>query len=412
VRQHYERVIVFCCFLALFVNIGFPSTSFPVYQPYLVAIEGIGDTGGSIILLTRTGVALVVMFFVNAFFRRVDVRTGVFLATLCTALAFFLYAGASSFAMYCAASAISGIGYGFGGMVALTMLISRWFKSHMGRAIGIGSLGSGVASIIVPVVALQFIHGISLSASFLFEAILALIGAVLLLVLLRNDPHDMGLEPYHDSKGEGADGKKKRSSEIDESKLTPIPKRTRALLVVAVICVGMCTIGGQSYLSVAFTTAGFSSVFGGLMVSLAGACLTVSKFATGELMDRFGPRKGTLLVFVIYLVGFAAICIAVVIMSGTAALLGTICYGLGNGVGTVGVSMWSLELSDLEHRSRSIRNYQICYALGGVIVNFYPGILKELTGSYLVSYEIMLAAAFAAVVIIVAAYRRYRPTLG
>ena len=54
VKRHYEKVICVCCFLILFTNIGLPSTSFSVYQPYLVAIPGVGHAGGSVILSVRT----------------------------------------------------------------------------------------------------------------------------------------------------------------------------------------------------------------------------------------------------------------------------------------------------------------------------------------------------------------------
>ena len=50
--KHYERIIAACAFLFIFSNIGIPSTSFSVFQPYIVDI--IGDTGGSILLFTRS----------------------------------------------------------------------------------------------------------------------------------------------------------------------------------------------------------------------------------------------------------------------------------------------------------------------------------------------------------------------
>ena len=36
IKRHYEKVIAACCFLILFTNVGLPSTSFSVFQPYLV----------------------------------------------------------------------------------------------------------------------------------------------------------------------------------------------------------------------------------------------------------------------------------------------------------------------------------------------------------------------------------------
>ena len=40
IKQHYEAVVAVCCFLILFTNVGLPSTSFSVYQPYLVGLPG------------------------------------------------------------------------------------------------------------------------------------------------------------------------------------------------------------------------------------------------------------------------------------------------------------------------------------------------------------------------------------
>lgn len=41
------------------------------------------------------------------------------------------------------ASVFTGLGYGLGGMVASTMLISRWFSANMATAAGIAAVGSG-----------------------------------------------------------------------------------------------------------------------------------------------------------------------------------------------------------------------------------------------------------------------------
>ena len=53
IKQHYEAVVAVCCFLILFTNVGLPSTSFSVYQPYLVDLPGVGHSGGSIIVSVR-----------------------------------------------------------------------------------------------------------------------------------------------------------------------------------------------------------------------------------------------------------------------------------------------------------------------------------------------------------------------
>ena len=57
-------------------------------------------------------------------------------------------------------------------------------------------------------------------------------------------------------------------------------------------------------------------------------------------------------------------------------------------------------------RARSIKNCQVAYSVGGFVMNIVPGPLKELTGTYVSAYAIMLALAIAAAFIILGTYRR------
>lgn len=111
IKQHYEAVVAVCCFLILFTNVGLPSTSFSVYQPYLVDLPGVGHSGGSIIVSVRTFVSLLAMLVVGRYYDLVDCRIGAFLATLCVSAGFALYSFAgSNFSMLCGASALTGPG--------------------------------------------------------------------------------------------------------------------------------------------------------------------------------------------------------------------------------------------------------------------------------------------------------------
>ena len=48
----------------MFVNVGFPSTSFGVYQPYIVAVPGMDHSAGSIVVTVRNFASLVTIFFI------------------------------------------------------------------------------------------------------------------------------------------------------------------------------------------------------------------------------------------------------------------------------------------------------------------------------------------------------------
>ena len=123
VRAHYEKVVCACCFLFLFVNMGFASTSFGVYQPYIV--EVVGNTAGSVVLACRTLTSLVCMLLVNRYYTRLDCRRGVLVATLLTAVGFGIFSQARSTVLFCLGAVFTGAGYGLGGMVCMTTLVGR-----------------------------------------------------------------------------------------------------------------------------------------------------------------------------------------------------------------------------------------------------------------------------------------------
>lgn len=408
-KQHYEKVICACCFLLLFTNVGLASTSFSVYQPYLVELPGVGHSGGSIVISIRTFISVIAMFFVARYYEKLDCRKGVACASLCIGIGFAIYAfSTANFVGLCIGSIFTGLGYGLGGMVASTMLIGRWFKDHVATAAGIAAVGSGVAAVIVPPVVVALESAFSLSSAFVAEGILALVCAVTLYALLRNKPQDMGLVPYTDPK---------LSSEVeDESQKTSLQKKQRGnrinrnlpsrmvpVVLIAMLFVGCVSVGGSNYLAVLFTSEGFTTEYAALLVSISGACLMVSKLFTGVVFDKIGTAKGSLVFFALFIIGLILLCLSDM-GNHNLALFGVLFYGTGLALGTVGISIWSIELAPRGQQVKTIKNFQIAYALGGFIFTFLPGFLMEATGTYLISYGTLLIMVVLAAGIIVGLY--------
>ena len=400
VKRHYEKVIALCCFLILFTNIGLPSTSFSVYQPYLVEIPGVGHSGGSIIISVRTFVSLIAMFFVARYYAWLNCRAGAFVASLFVALGFGIYAlNSGNYLGLCIGSAFTGLGYGLGGMIASTMLINRWFETNVATVAGVAAVGSGVAAVILPNLVVNIIDSSQLASAFAFEAALALVLGLLVFALLRNFPQDMGLEPYVESEKPkcGKPAKKHVRQNRD------VPHGAMPLVLLAMVIIGCISVGGTNYLAVLFTSEGFTTEAAASMVALCGGCLAVSKLASGLVFDRIGTRNGSVLFFVLFVVGLGLICLTDMGSTGLAGI-GVLLYGLGLSLGTVGISVWSIELSPKGSEVKTIKNFQICYALGGFIFTFLPGFLTEVFGTYLVSYVALFVMLVVSAVIIIGVY--------
>lgn len=400
IKRHYEKVICACCFLILFTNIGLPSTSFSVYQPYLVELPGVGHTGGSIIISIRTFVSLIAMFFVARYYRVLDCRVGAFCASLSVAIGFALYALAGgNYPLLCVASVFTGLGYGLGGMVASTMLISRWFRSNTATVAGIAAVGSGAAAVLLPPVAVAVIRASSLSVAFGLEAALAVALGLLVFALLRNKPEDMGLSPYEapvkPGSGKGRGCRARVSREMPHA-LVPI-------VLVSMMVVGCVSVGGTNYLAVLFTSEGFSAEAAAALVAVCGACLAAAKLFSGIVFDRVGTRNGSLIFFAFFIAGLALLCLSDM-GSAQLASVAVVLYGVGLALGTVGISIWSIELAPKGREVQTIKNFQIAYALGGFVFTFLPGFMAEAFGTYLVAYATLLVLLCLAATTIVALY--------
>ena len=64
-------------------------------------------------------------------------------------------------------------------------------------------------------------------------------------------------------------------------------------------------------------------------------------------------------------------------------------------------------MSSEANRAREIKNFQVAYSIGGFVANTLPGIVKDLVGTYVVSYAGMLVLLAAAAVIVLRYYRKY-----
>ena len=181
----------------------------------------------------------------------------------------------------------------------------------------------------------------------------------------------------------------------------------QALLIIACVFVGMVSVGGMAYISILLTSNGFDQGFAAWMLSVIGIALAASKFGSGELFDHIGTPRGTACLFVILVASLIMCCMAPM-QNITLITIASIGFGLGVAVGSVGVSVWSLELSQPKHRAKMVKNLQIGYAIGAFLAGTFPGFLAELCGSYVPTYIILAITSTLAGIIILTVYARYR----
>jgi len=152
---------------------------------------------------------------------------------------------------------------------------------------------------------------------------------------------------------------------------------------------------------------GMSSGLIASALTFSGIILLVGKWGYGIINDAIGSNRTNMLFTGALLIGAVTGCMltadSVVMLFLSTALTNT-----GLVVATVGISIWAANLSSEESYVRTLRNYQVSYTIGGLVFSSVPGLLADLTGSYLPTRLLAIVLSAIVVIGVLGAYRSIR----
>lgn len=385
-------ILIGVCCLMIMCSVGIGTATFSIYLPYFIKFHGYSNTQTSFLVSLRTIAAFLCMLLVTRYFKLFSLRIGMTVAMIGCALSFVLMAGSSNYYVNCLAVAMLGGTYTFASMYPLTILMTRWFGDKSGVPLSISSCGSGFAAIICPTLVTYIIDNYSLSAAFCADAALILIVAALIYIFVRDYPPNIK---------ENQEGGAKKT--VAEHRYREIAPKHFLLLMLAVTFNGSLTLAGWGHFAVLFKTNGYSSMDIAYALSLGGVTLTTSKFFYGFITDRIRTFKSNFVFCTLINIGFL---LCMLLPWGGQYLPSAIAIitGLGCPISTLGIAMWTKEVSSPLHFPENLRKLQTCHQLGGLIFANAPGMLADLTGSYIPSYMLFSALGITSFLIIQTIY--------
>ena len=396
-RSHYAWLVCLGGALALFAVMGLGVNVFSVYQPEIIRQGGFTDAQGSWITTTRSLFILGALLCVNQLCAQFGLRRVMTAGVALVGLSCLCFAFARGFPMYCAAAALTGMGYCWGGMVPISLATGRWFRDRRGLALGLASAGSGVSTVIAPVLLTRIMARRGMQAAFLVEGAVIFLCAALVWLLIRDDPARIGLSPYiqADARPSTESGIPKNSSGLSGGQ--------RTLLLLAALLVGATGGPGFSHLTMLYTSSGYDSLFVAGLLSYLGAMISLGKILCGQIYDRLGGRGGNRFAFGTLLLSLALCCLA---PAGGAVLpiLAITGFGLGMSITAVSPARWAADLcADYESAVRSIT---LSFTSGMLVFGPLPGLLAGWLGGYVPAYAAFFLLLLAAFLIVQELYRR------
>lgn len=423
-KIHYSWFICAGCFLLLFCVAGLGSTAFSVYQPYLISVKGFTNFQASTVVFVRNLFCLIGMTAITPFLNKVSIRLLVTGSMLICCAAFLIYAVAPNFYVFCIGSALSGIAMGCGGAIPGSIIISRWFYSHRGLALGICMSSTGLATFISsPVIAVVIDH-FSFTTALLAECAFILLMTVLVYAILRSRPACLHLEPLgartasQSDTAEGntaaatgttAAGTTSSDALKDASEDGGYARQTAPYHLYILMCLGILVFGTTannvfSHLSVLYSSVGFSEQQASWILSIFGIALAAGKCAYGQISDRIGVFRSSCLMYTLVLIGTGIQCMAES-SSYELAAAGALLSGLGLAITSVAATTFAAQTAAKDDYPRVVARFQFMNTLGGLIFATVPGLLADLTGSYVPAFVLMFFTALVSSVLLLATYQ-------
>ena len=396
-KPHYAFIICLMCVWMYVGNMGLNSNLLTTYLPFIEE-AGLEESLGSALVSVRSLFSFLTMFGVEYYYRRLSLRKGLFFTGLIGVLSALVFSIGGSAPVYFAGAALGGIGYALGSIYPAALLLNNWFHTHRGLALGISSAGTGLSMMLFGPLFSSVILRYSLKTAFYLHAAIMLVSSFLFLLIIRDRPSDLGMKAY-------GDGEESVSETVKEDlrDKAPLTKPLLFLLGLMMLLSGGAGQSFSSHLSVLARSCGYSAAQAAAAVSLFGFFLSTGKLSAGELADRFGMKRCSVLLISLFILG----CLSVYGMNGTnmfLCLAPSVILGFSASVFNIGPPIWSSDLAPAEDYSRTLRFLQIFYTFGGILFPVIPGIIAEHTGEYKSSYLLFGMMMAVKLVILLYAY--------
>lgn len=329
-RIYYGWLIVAGCFIIMAMSYGAINNCMGVFIKPICADMGFSRAGlgGAQTLLSA---ALMVMSLVSGrIFARIDLSRALRVSSIVMAGGYFCYSLAQSLPMFYAAALVTGVAEGMITTVALSMLISNWFHTRRGFAVGLAFMGSGVGGMICNPLASQLILRYGWRAAFQILAVAVFVLVVpVCFFIIRTRPADKGLRPY------GEEDEAIDLSQVElQGTLYAVAARTPQFWMLC-LCAALntiCTSGLMQNIAPHVSDVGFSPTFAATVASAGMGALAIGKLLLGWLYDKLGAAKATTIAQLSAIVALAGALLAPFLPGVALIVIGV---GLGGAFGNV-----------------------------------------------------------------------------
>lgn len=340
-------VLLSCCSLSI-ATIGLSANSFAVFLPHIASYFEVG-IGKISIIMTIVGVSTglfnpIALKLTNVVTLKKTVAFCMNVEILC----YYFFSSTNSLIIIYIVAAIIGICNAFAGSVMISYVLARWFADNPGTATGLALGLSGLAGAIFNPLFNKLIETIGWQ-----KAILLLGLGVFLFSLPSSFSLSLPLTNEHTVFVVDTNEEIEKPLEVNSSRKNHYSRLFLVLLSFAIFLIGSLPGLCSHYVNLSLNI-GLSTSFGAKLVAMAFLGNMFSKFILGYLIDRFGVKQVSTIVYSLISTGLFLF----LVTNGNKVLLLISAFVVGLSYASCGIifSLMSKEVFGMS-------NYVHCYGI-------------------------------------------------
>lgn len=299
---------------------------------------------------------------------------------------------------------ICAFGISLAGWVPCVVVVSRWFTTKRGLAIGIASAGIGLGTVMMVPLNQWLISTMGWRSAYLALAVVALVGIAPQAALLQvGSPEQIGMKP---DGGGGDEAARKRAAArqivVDEKwasrqwTLSMALRTSRFWFLLAMILTSVLTNQMLWVHQVAYLVdGGYDKMMAAAVTGMAGLISMGTKIVWGGVADRLG-REVTFSLGI----GFMVVAIGILVLAGMVpgvwlGFLFALVFAIGYGVNAPVTPSAAADIFAGRDFGSIYGVLNLGMGLGGAFGSWFAGYLFDATGSYLAAFALAACCSLA-----------------
>lgn len=382
IKRNYHWLIAAVMLLQMFVQIGLYNNLNTVFILPVTEELKISRTAFSLSINTMKGLMGCLSTFLSGFLlTKVSFRKSITCFMITNTVAFVLMANSQSVLSLGLCAALLGLGDGICMSSGAQVIIRHWFHKYQGTVLGCVTAASGLGGSVMCILLTAVSKTVSWRAAFLTCSILTACMAVLLCLVVRDRPEQVGLQPYGVGQFKGKKKEKQEWEGLDMKQLLHRP--SFYLMLVGTVFSCLCAYCGIQTLMPHVQGIGWSESSAAAIQSAMLLLLTVAKMGVGFLNDRLGAKKVTMICLLSGLLGLSILTFCT---GKLMIIVGVVCISVSLPLTTLIVPLLTSALFGYRAQAVAVGVFMSMISVSSMVCGPLVNLVFDTVGSYRPAY--------------------------